>query len=82
MLESLFNKVAGPAASLKKRLWHWCFPVYFSKFSRTPFRDTASEYLKHVIVSNITARKLKLPLIKSMVSMNTSANICVFVHIC
>ena len=34
-----FNKVAGlrPATLLKKRLWHWCFPVNFAKFLRTPF---------------------------------------------
>ena len=34
-----FNKVAGlrPAALLKKRLWHRCFPVNFAKFLRTPF---------------------------------------------
>ena len=34
-----FNKVAGlrPATSLKKRLWHRCFPVNFAKFLRTPF---------------------------------------------
>ena len=33
---------------LKKRLWHWCFPVNFVKFARTPlftehFRATASK---------------------------------------
>ena len=34
-----FNKVAGlrPAALLKKRLWHRCFPLNFVKFLRTPF---------------------------------------------
>ena len=34
-----FNKVAGlrPATLLKKRLWHRCFPVNFTKFLRTPF---------------------------------------------
>ena len=34
-----FNKVAGPrpAALLKKRLWHSCFPLNFVKFLRTPF---------------------------------------------
>ena len=34
-----FNKVAGlrPATLLEKRLWHWCFPVNFAKFLRTPF---------------------------------------------
>ena len=26
-----------PATLLKKRLWHWCFPVNFAKFLRTPF---------------------------------------------
>ena len=37
--ESLFYKVAGlrPATLLKKRLWHRCFPVNFTKFLRTPF---------------------------------------------
>ena len=37
----------GPSTLLKKRLWHGCFPVNFTKFSRTPFtehlRVTASE---------------------------------------
>ena len=27
---------AQPAALLKKRLRHWCFPVNFAKFLRTP----------------------------------------------
>ena len=38
-----------PAALLKKRLWHRCFPVNFQKFLRTPFltehQATAAEYL-------------------------------------
>ena len=50
LCQSLFlNKVAGlrPATLLKKRFWHWCFPVNFAKFLRTPFftehlRKTAS----------------------------------------
>ena len=35
----IFNNVAcmRPAALLKKRLWHMCFPVNFVKFLRTPF---------------------------------------------
>ena len=40
LCQSLFcNKVAGlrSATLLKKRLWHRCFPVSFSKFLRTPF---------------------------------------------
>ena len=36
-----FAKFAGKhlwsATLLKKRLWHWCFPVNFAKFLRTPF---------------------------------------------
>ena len=34
-----FNKVAGlsPAALLKKKLWHRCFPVNFAKFLRTSY---------------------------------------------
>ena len=38
MPESLFNKVVGlrPAASLKKRPQHWCFPVHFAKYLRAP----------------------------------------------
>ena len=38
----LFNKVAGlrPASLLKKRLWHWCFPVNFATFLRAPFHRT------------------------------------------
>ena len=39
-----FSKVAGlrPATLLKKRPWHWCFPVNFTKFLRTPF------YIEHL----------------------------------
>ena len=31
------NSGTRPATLLKKRLWHWCFPVNFAKFLRTPF---------------------------------------------
>ena len=39
-----FNKVTGvmPKALLKKRLWHRCFPVNFSKFLRAPFLHNTS----------------------------------------
>ena len=39
-----FNKVAGlrPTTLLKKRLWHRCFPVNFTKFLRTPFHTEHS----------------------------------------
>ena len=35
----LFSRVAGLrlVTLLKKRLWHMCFPVNFTKFLRTPF---------------------------------------------
>ena len=34
-----------PATFFKKRLWHWCFPVYFAKFIRTPFLQNSSARL-------------------------------------
>ena len=34
-----------PATLLKKRLWHRCFPVYFSKFLRTLFLQSTSRLL-------------------------------------
>ena len=39
-----FNKVVGlrHAALLKKKLWHSCFPVNFTKFLRTPFLQNTS----------------------------------------
>ena len=39
-----FHKVAGlrPETLLKIRLWHMCFPVNFTKFSRTPFLHNTS----------------------------------------
>ena len=44
-----FNKVAGlrPATSLKKRLWHRCFPVNLAKFLRTPF---LTEHLRWLLL--------------------------------
>ena len=42
-----FNKVAGltPAALLKKRLWHRCFPVNLAKFLRARFLQSTSGQL-------------------------------------
>ena len=37
-----FNKVAGLRPLLKKRLWHRCFPVSFTKFLGTPFLQNNS----------------------------------------
>ena len=41
------KKFAGNACNFtKKRLWHRCFPVNFSKFLRTPFsQDTSGQLL-------------------------------------
>ena len=30
-----------PAALLKKRFWHWCFPLNFAKHLRAPFLQNA-----------------------------------------
>ena len=37
-----FNKVAGTATLLKKRLLHRCFPVNFAKFLQTPLSQKTS----------------------------------------
>ena len=44
-----FNKVAGlrPVTLLKKKPWHRCFPVNFSKFLRTPF---VTEHLRWLLL--------------------------------
>ena len=36
-VKKVFLKGFKPATLLKKKLWHWCFPVNFVKFLRTPF---------------------------------------------
>ena len=45
------NKIAGrePATLRKKRLWHRCFPVNFSKFLRTPL---LTEHLWWLLLNN------------------------------
>ena len=53
MLESLFNKVAGPQVCnlIKKRLQHRCFPENFAKFLRAPFSQNTSSgmaFVKHL----------------------------------
>ena len=47
MLESLFDKVAGPRSCsfLKKRLQHWCFLVNIEKIVRTPILKNNCERL-------------------------------------
>ena len=57
--EPLFNKVAGLRAAtlLKKRLWHWCFPLNFAKFLKTPF---VTEHLRWLFL------RMEMPLALSM----------------
>ena len=43
-------KLQARPVTLLKRLWHWCFPVNFSKFQRTPF---LTEHLRWLL-SDIT----------------------------
>ena len=46
-LSLFFSKVADlrPTTLLKKRLWHWCFPVNFVKFLRIHFLQNTSARL-------------------------------------
>ena len=67
-----FNKVAGlrPAALLKKRLWHRCFPVNFAKFLRTPF------FTEHLHAT--ASQNNKLTLEPSKATCNKSLALCIF----
>ena len=60
LCQSLFyNKVAGlrPAALLKKRLWHKCFPVNFGKYLRVSFlQDTFGRLLLFITSLHITEK--------------------------
>ena len=61
MFEALFNNVAGLQACnfIKKILQHWCFPIKFAKFLRTPILKNISERLllfvspKNTITNNV-----------------------------
>ena len=59
LCQSLFlNKVVGlrPAALLKKRLWHKCFPANFAKYLRTPLLPKNHSRLlveRITVISNI-----------------------------
>ena len=52
-----FNKVADlrPATLLKRRLWHTCFPVNFTKFLRAPFLKEHLRWLLLQIIQRKTA---------------------------
>ena len=56
LCQSLFlNKIAGfrSATLLKKRLWHRCFSVHFTKFLRSPFlQNTSGRLLLTIAIYN------------------------------
>ena len=61
-----FNKDVSlrSATLLKKRLWHWCFPVNFAKFLRTPFIQNTSGQLLLWTTASETSNTKYLELIK------------------
>ena len=46
-----------PATLLKKRLWHWCFPVDFAKFLGTPYFPEHPRWLHLVKVTSNSIRQ-------------------------
>ena len=46
-----------PVTSLKKRLWHKCFPVNFAKFFRTLFPENI--YILQAIDANNKVRNIQ-----------------------
>ena len=52
-----------PATSLKKRLWHRCFPVNFAKFLRKPI---LSEHFRWLLLNVAEIWNLKNELIKTL----------------
>ena len=59
LCQSVFlNQVAGlrPAISLKKRLWHRCFPMNFAKFLKTPFLQNTSGRLLLYSIENLSTK--------------------------
>ena len=50
-----------PATLLKKRLWHWCSPVNFVKFSRTSFlQNTSCGCFSKCLKDYLSQRKHKI----------------------
>ena len=83
--DSFLNKDAGlawPAALLKKRLWHRCFPVNVAKFLRTSFLKITSArlllfFLKMTLIFKLRATcKLKTKALK-----NTCAEVDIYILI-
>ena len=59
LCQSVFlNQVAGlrPAISLKKRLWHRCFPMNFAKFLKTLFLQNTSGRLLLYSIENLSTK--------------------------
>ena len=47
----LIKLQAGRLQLIKKRLWHWCFPVNFTKFVTTPYICNISYITPPVVAS-------------------------------
>ena len=45
-----------PATLLKKRLWHWCFPVDFAKFLGRPYFP---EHLRWLHLMKVTLNSIR-----------------------
>ena len=65
-----FNKVAGTATLLKKRLLHRCFPVNFAKFLKIPFSQKTSGRLLLYFEKNTLTYLLKNSRLMSIVIVN------------
>ena len=79
MPEFFFNKIAGFSSPnlLKKRLWHRCFPVNFSKFLGTPF---LTEQLWLLLLTNSLLQSSK-KLTKLRLNEKPLSHFCVFLWI-
>ena len=65
-----FNKIAGTATLLKKRLLHRCFPVNFAKFLKIPFSQKTSGRLLLYFEKNTLTYLRKNSRLMSIVIMN------------
>ena len=70
------NKVAGlrPATSLRKRLWHRCFPLNFAKFIRTSFYRTPLVSSSRTPISKIICERLLLKISTSVANFPKAGN--------
>ena len=75
-----FNKVSFPSTLLKRRLRHWCFPVNFAKFLRTPFYI---EHLWWLLLSVVLRWDFKTLFFKKIVKKCCSGTfyICLCLHV-